>query len=73
MNAALASEISRLTPVQKLQLVEELWETLAADPDQLPMPEWHKQALDEAQAAYDANPGAGSPWLEVKARITRKT
>lgn len=73
MNAALASEISRLTPGQKLQLVEELWETLAADPDQLPIPEWHKQALDEAHAAYEANPGAGSPWPEVKARITRKT
>jgi putative addiction module component (TIGR02574 family) len=73
MNATLASEINRLTPVEKLRLVEQLWDTLAANPDQLPLPEWHKQALDEAQAAYDTNPGAGSPWPEVKARITRKT
>jgi putative addiction module component (TIGR02574 family) len=73
MNAALATEISRLTPTEKLRLVEELWDTLAADPDQLPIPAWHAQALDEAQAAYKANPDAGSPWPVVKARITRKT
>ena len=73
MNVTLATEISRLTPVEKLRLVEELWDTLAADPDQLPIPEWHQQALAEAQAAYESNPEAGSPWPEVKVRITRKT
>ena len=73
MNATLATEISRLSPAEKLRLVEELWDTLAAAPEQLPIPEWHKQALAEAQAAYEANPEAGSPWPEVKARITRKT
>ena len=30
MNAALATEISRLTPAEKLQLVEDLWDDLAA-------------------------------------------
>jgi putative addiction module component (TIGR02574 family) len=73
MNPALASEINRLTPAEKLRLIENIWDTLALDPDQLPLPEWHKQALDEAQEAYTANPDAGSPWPEVKARITRKT
>jgi putative addiction module component (TIGR02574 family) len=73
MNAALSAEINRLTPVEKLQLVEELWDALATNPDQLPIPAWHAQALDEAHAAYEANPDAGSPWPEVKGRITRKT
>lgn len=73
MNATLATEISRLSPIDKLQLVEELWDSLAANPDQLPIPEWHKQLLAEAETAYLANPEAGSPWPEVKARITRKT
>ncbi len=73
MNAALATEISRLTPAEKLQLVEELWDTLAAHPDQLPIPASHAKLLDEDQASYQANPAQGSPWPEVKARITDKT
>lgn len=28
-----------------------------------------KQALDEALAAYEASPDAGSSWAEVKARV----
>jgi len=70
MNPALVEEIGRLTSAEKLQLVEELWDSLAADTDELSIPEWHKRVLNEAQAAYDANPDAGSPWPEVKARLT---
>ncbi len=73
MNAALITEINRLTPAERLKLVEELWDALAANPDQLPVPPWHAQALDEARATYEANPDAGSSWPEVKTRITRET
>ncbi|MEI6107730.1 MAG: addiction module protein [Opitutae bacterium] len=73
MKAALTTEINRLTPTEKLQLVEELWDTLAANPDQLTIPAWHAKLLDEDHAAYQANPTEGSSWAEVKARITRKT
>jgi putative addiction module component (TIGR02574 family) len=73
MNAALASEIRRLTPGEKLQLVEDLWDDLAAGTDPLPIPEWHRQILAEDEASYQANPTEGSPWPEVKARLTRKS
>lgn len=73
MNATLATEISRLTPVEKLQLVGELWDSLAANPDQFPIPAWHAKLLAEDQTAYDANPNEGAPWPEVKARIARRT
>ena len=72
MNAALATEISRLTPAEKLKLVEELWDTLAANPDQIPIPTWHIRALEKAQAAYDANPDSGSPWSEVQVRLRQR-
>jgi|CXWL01.1.fsa_nt_gi putative addiction module component (TIGR02574 family) len=73
MNAALTTEISRLTPAEKLQLVEELWDTLAANPDQLPIPAWHAKLLGEDRAAYDTKSSEGAPWPDVKARITAKT
>lgn len=73
MNPALAIEIGRLTPAEKLKLVEELWDDLAASEEQLPIPEWHRQALAEDEARYRANPEEGSPWPEVKARLGRKS
>ncbi len=73
MNAALNAEISRLSPSEKLQLVEELWDTLAANPDQLAIPAWHAKLLAEDQAVYRANPAEGSSWSEIKARITGQT
>jgi putative addiction module component (TIGR02574 family) len=71
MNVALTTEISRLTPAEKLQLVEALWDDLAAGKDPLPIPEWHRQILAEDEVRYQANPTEGSHWSEVKARITR--
>jgi putative addiction module component (TIGR02574 family) len=72
MNAVLATEIHRLTTVEKLRLVEELWDEIAASEDSLPIPDWHRDILAEDQARYAANPTEGSPWPEVKARLLRK-
>ena len=73
MNAALASEIRRLTPAEKLQLVGELWDDLTASEDRLPIPMWHEELLAEDQARYAAIPAEGSSWAEVKARILGKS
>jgi len=63
MNAALAAEIKRLTPEEKVRLIEELWDTLAQNPDHLPIPPEHERALAEDQVAYRAGPDAGVPWV----------
>lgn len=73
MKSSLAAEIDRLTATEKLLLVEELWDQLAACEDNLPIPAWHERALAEDQAAYRANPAEGSNWSEVKARITGRS
>ena len=72
MNPVLATEINRLSPAEKLKLVGELWDDIAASEDQLPIPAWHHQVLAEDEARYQANPTEGSPWPDVKARLTRK-
>ncbi len=73
VNAALASEISRLSPEEKLRLVEKLWDEIATSEDRLPIPAWHAQVLAEDAARYQENPTEGSPWPEVKARLQRKS
>lgn len=43
---ALLDEILRLPVDERLQLVEQVWDSIAATPDAVPVPEWHKAELD---------------------------
>lgn len=70
MNAALAAEIERLSPAEKLLLVEELWNQIARDSNAVEPPAWHDAALAEDVARYAADPSCGDTWEAVKQRIT---
>ncbi len=58
-----------LTPPEKLQLVEDLWDDLAADPSEVPIHEWQREELARRKAKLMSNPTAGLSWDEVKRRI----
>ena len=58
-----------LSPAEKLQLVEDLWDSLAATPDAVPVHDWHKEELERAKAEFMKNPDSGSSWEEVKRRL----
>jgi putative addiction module component (TIGR02574 family) len=60
--------IDRLSSEDRLQLIGEIWESLTPI-DQLEIPESHRQELDRRLAAADADPSAGRPWGEVRARL----
>lgn len=70
MNTTLAAEISRLSPAEKILLVEEIWDQVAASSAALPVPEAHKAELDRRLAA-DAG-DAGRPWAEIRAELLRR-
>ena len=55
-----------LSPAEKLQLVEDLWDDLAATPAAVPIHDWQKQELARREANLLKNPGAGLDWEEVK-------
>lgn len=62
-------EILRLPPDQRLKLLEDIWESLAASPSDVPVPDWHRELLDERLA--DEGEQASRSWDEVKARARR--
>ena len=70
MNATLAAEIGRLSPAEKLLLVEELWDQIAEESNAAEPPVWHDQALAEDAARYAADLSRGDSWANVKRRIT---
>jgi putative addiction module component (TIGR02574 family) len=61
--------IDQLGVAERILLVEEIWDSIAAEADQLPLTEAQKQDLRRRLAARDANPTAGSTWEEVKGRL----
>jgi putative addiction module component (TIGR02574 family) len=70
MNPA-APSIFDLSPAEKLQLVEDLWDDLACTPDAVPVHEWQKQELARRKANLANNPASGLSWERVKQRVRR--
>jgi len=58
-----------LSPTEKLQLVEDLWDDLATTPEDVPVHDWQKQELARRKANFLSNPTSGLSWDEVKRRV----
>ncbi len=69
MKTNLLSDILKLSVAERIQLVEDVWDSIAAEPEELPLTEEERQEMDRRLADVDANPGVGRPWAEVKARL----
>jgi putative addiction module component (TIGR02574 family) len=50
-----------LSPAEKLQLVEDLWDDLAASPDDVPVHEWQKRELAREKPTFRAIPRPQCP------------
>ena len=64
--------IDRLGLAERILLVEELWDSLAAEADALGIPQSHKDELDRRLAARDADLHSGSSWEDAKTRLQRQ-
>jgi putative addiction module component (TIGR02574 family) len=59
--------IDRLSVAERLQLVQEIWDSVAASVEQLPLTQAQRDELDRRVAALEANPTNVIPWEEVEA------
>ena len=64
--------IDRLGIEDRLALVEEIWDSIAADSAAVPLTEAQRAELDRRIADHEANPGDVVSWEEVKASITER-
>ena len=69
MKTLSASDIAEMPLQQRIQLVEDLWDSIAEAPEAVEIPPWHRQELEKRLEAYHADPSEGSPWADVKRRI----
>lgn len=61
-----------LAPSEKLQLVEDLWDDLAADPADVPVHDWQLEELARRRANLTNTPRERQTWDEMKARIRNR-
>jgi putative addiction module component (TIGR02574 family) len=62
-------ELRTLSPADKLTLVTELWDDLASNPEDIPVPPEHIAEIERRLEEYRKHPELAATWEEVKARI----
>ncbi len=66
------SDTLKMSIPERIQLVEDIWNSIAAEADAMELTEAEKSLIDERLEAHRRNPEAGSSWKDVYKRITEK-
>ncbi len=72
MSAIAKAELLRLSVSERIQLAEDLWDSIVDHPDQVPVTEAQKTELDRRLKAYAKDRNGGSPWPAVRKRILKR-
>lgn len=71
--SATLAEIASLSVDERLRLVEAIWDSIVAEPDQPALTDAQKQELERRLAAHAARPHEVVSWEEVKAEALART
>ena len=69
MSALGKADILSLSVAERVQLVEDIWDSIVEVPQEVPLTEEQKAELDRRLDAYHQDPNEGSPWGLVRERI----
>jgi putative addiction module component (TIGR02574 family) len=72
MRIADIREIDDWSTSEKILLVEDLWDSIAADESGVPVPQSHKKELDIRMQRHKSHPGDLLSLEELQARIERR-
>jgi putative addiction module component (TIGR02574 family) len=68
MNKALLTELLELTPAERIQLAEDLWDSI--EPGELPpLTQEQQREIERRIADHARDPSRASSWDDVKARL----
>ena len=59
-------DMGKLTRIEKLRAMEELWQDLSKADDEYPSPEWHGDVLREREAALNSGGDEFVSWEDAK-------
>ncbi len=72
MTTALLKKAAKLPVPDRIKLVEDIWNSIADEPDEFPLTPAQKRELDRRIELMRKNPGRGIPWEEAKQRILKR-
>ena len=72
MSPAQIEEILSLSVEERIQRVEAIWDSIADNPDSLPITEAQRQELDRRLSEHLQDPASARPWHEVRESLKRK-
>jgi putative addiction module component (TIGR02574 family) len=58
----------KLGRAERLQLVEDLWDSIAQEEAETPVPDWKRDELRLRKERFLQHPSSGRTWAQVKAR-----
>lgn len=65
-------DLETLPVPERVQLVEDLWDSIARSNAELPVPQWQKDELTRRKQAFLQNPQSGKTWEQVKQSILQR-
>ncbi len=69
LHPLLKFDISELSIAERIQLAEDLWDSILAQQEELPLNQAQQEQLDRRLENYHKNPRNGSTWEDVKKRL----
>jgi putative addiction module component (TIGR02574 family) len=66
------SELKKLSVDERIWIVQELWDSIAAEPEKVPLTDEQREELDRRIAAYEASPEEVSSLEEVMERVAKR-
>jgi putative addiction module component (TIGR02574 family) len=72
MNSPRLEQILNLSVEERIQLVEAIRDSIADNPEALPVTEAQRAGLDRRLAAHRRDPGASRPWSQVRDDLKRR-
>jgi putative addiction module component (TIGR02574 family) len=72
MVAVSLSDLLKLSPAERIQLAQDLWDSIAEDPEALPLTSEQRQELERRLAEHEQDPSTAVPWEDVRARLRER-
>jgi putative addiction module component (TIGR02574 family) len=69
MSTSSLSELLKLSEAERIQLAQDLWDSIPPASEALPLTEELRQELERRLAEHKADPSSAIPWEEVRARL----
>ncbi len=69
LHPLLKFDISELSIAERIQLPEDLWDSIVQQQEKIPLSQAQQQELDRRLENYKQNPTNGSSWEDVKKRL----